>query len=278
MVDKLISLHCGLVKIDFTLVLLTPIITQLQKALEKTFVMFGSDIAASTLFSVIAKRADDIIESISDISTSATNIVSPENDILDLLFSFVPYENIIEALSLTICRDYILSRTNRDRLVKILENKIGSFRLTNINIIKKDFEYFNRLKENKNIVLKDILTSLQADSHTFISDTLVVDSFVYSEHYWSENNLGSLEDIFNERIQVPPYQTDTKDNKLKDKLSLHYTDNHTYVDITVEHNNKSIDITIPMIYLTYKNIPEMIEKYPEIELFWQSIEQKLSPE
>ncbi|OAG33215.1 hypothetical protein NEIG_02565, partial [Nematocida sp. ERTm5] len=80
------------------------------------------------------------------------NISNSNNDILDYLLALLPQDEIINELSLIISQDFILNRSKITELITIIENKLGMYRSTVINIIKKDFIIFNMhsIKSNNN--------------------------------------------------------------------------------------------------------------------------------
>jgi len=261
-IDKVISMHISLVKIDFTLVLLNPVIQHIRPVLSEILLKFGPVVGAEMLFYGVSMRIDEIIEdsnSSGQEDGGAHGPASFQGDILDFLLSLIPYDSMIETLALSISRDYVLDRTTRQKFLRILEGKIGQCRIANINIIKGDFERFCGPLISEERALQDSLSAFKGSSAVAVSERASARSFVYSQHYWPENNHALPEDTL--KFALKPNTPNPEDEQSagqkahpsasKDQIVFEYSKRHTYVDITVMENGREKNITVPMVYLEY---------------------------
>ncbi|OAG29696.1 hypothetical protein NEDG_00829 [Nematocida displodere] len=285
MIGHTIDMHTSLVKIDYTRVLLSPILFCLKAALSEKLVQFGEDRGAETLFYSISKRIKDIVmEDPSEKHRQAfLGGASAQGDILDFLLSLVPYDNMIETLALSVTQDLVVRRECRDVFLRSLESKMGPFRMANIHIIKKDFEQFVAHQVSPKQVFEDTLPSILEHPKISLGKNALISSFVYSQHYWPKNNFFLLEEIETPpKHQAPKHQAPAKQRAKPEKIALDYTKNHTYVDILIEHHSRKKNITIPIIYLIYidgdpsKEAPEQL--LSTIARFWARTRRQMETE
>ncbi|KAI5184738.1 hypothetical protein NEHOM01_0340 [Nematocida homosporus] len=278
MVDRAISLYISLEKIDYTRVLLTPIITNLKERLARAILTFGAEVGAETFFRAISRRLEEIIA-----HSGATSPMCPteerlvhQEDLLDFLFSLIPYNSMVETLALSISRDFVLNRASRYQFLQILEQKFGTQRLTNISIIKNDFQYFSQVHIPPAQALAAVQTRLASIAEIEFAPKPQVSSFVYSCHYWPENNYASPEDVFSTTIEHTPTQPSAHPHpNTNNTLALDYAREHTYANITVTSHGRSQDFTLPIIYLEYLDPKFNTTGIPEstliaIESFWSA--------
>ncbi|KAI5188553.1 hypothetical protein NECID01_0166 [Nematocida sp. AWRm77] len=268
MVSQVISVCISLVKIDFTLVLLNSVIAHLKPALTKIIMQCGSDVGAESLFSGISSRIDELVE---DPQTRPGASFAPagihpntpficRESILAFLFSLIPYDSMVETLALTISRDLALKKGSRKKFLQIFEGKVGACRISNINIIREDFACFETTGLLQHRVLEDATSAFANSPHISISPTATAHPFIYSHHYWPENNFSLPEDLFSFSNCNPtcmsedlPLQQSLSEQmpEIQDKILLEYAKEHTYADITIEENGKTLDITVPIAYLEH---------------------------
>ncbi|KAI5172051.1 hypothetical protein NEFER03_1296 [Nematocida sp. LUAm3] len=272
MIEQIITMYIDLSKIDFTLVLLAPIITYIRLPLIKKILSLGPDVGAEILFHTISKRLTEIL------GESNEQEESLQEDLIDYLLSLIPYDNILETLAFSISRDYILNRKNRYNFLQILERKIGIFRISNINIIKKDFLYFSGIKIEKKNILEDISKIINPNPTITLAKDLLLNSFVFSHYYWPENNYSSAEDLFSPEPELetpsPPQEFTPPHENIQELVLFDFSKCHTYVDITIESKGKEKRVTVPLIYLEYLNV-SFSEDIPKelissIEEFWKA--------
>ncbi|KAH9386509.1 uncharacterized protein NEMAJ01_1405 [Nematocida major] len=276
MIDQTITLHIALCKIDFTLVLLAPVIGYIKKDLSAKLESFGCDLAAEALFSVVSQRACDVIKNAEEIGKECENTkFQLQGDVLDFLLSLLPYDSLIQTLALSISRDCILARSNRNKLIRILEDKLGFYRTSSIGIIKKDFQYFSSTQVPEKQIYRDVVSGTCIPEELFSQGGLGMEHFVVSEHYWPESSHQSWEDLMTAQ-DVPSsiQKMHGAAPKKLDEVSLEYTNKHTYLDITVEQHGTSVDISVPIQYVEYlystKNMSE--QEVCVIREFWAELE------
>lgn len=311
MVSQVISVCLSLVKIDFTLVLLNPVLTYLKPALTKTMLQCGPDIGAESLFSGISSRIEELVEEApghdrAGAAPHSTPLICRES-ILSFLFSLIPYDSMVETLALTISRDLVLGKGSRKRFLQVFEDKVGTCRISNVNIIKEDFAYFSPPKLPAAGVLAEATKAFRDAPQISIPEDVAVCPFVCSNHYWPENNFSLPEDLLSfssapraEAAPIPAFPqgpaaplpdpglylprplTLHHNEDAADKISLSYLKEHSYAEITVEENGKSLDLVVPVMYLEYfigragECAGQQPTLPPAVAEFWDSVKLKLS--
>lgn len=281
--SRIISLHISLSKIDFTLVLLAPVMEHIKEGIKPYLDSFGMEISAEVLFRIISQRASELVQSVNETGTKKerTKMQVP-GDMLDFLLSLLPHENMMQALALSTSRDFILARTNRKELVAALESKMGLYRTSNIGIIRKDFEYFSNVEISKSKVYLDVTeNSACIPSDIFAGDRKpVVNHFVFSEHYWPESSTQAWDDLFTGSPDCNIQKNRNTYSPSCNQISLEYSKKHTYLDITVEVKNVPMEISVPISYVEYLyNTNCVTEKEGlVIKAFWDHIKDKTDSE
>lgn len=280
MLHKTISLHISLSKIDFTLVLLTPVMEYIKSNLTEKLQHFGSDLAAELLFNIISQRSCELIKSTEEIGKGNDKIKSQgQGDILEFLLSLLPYDSMIHTLALSISRDCILARSNRNELIALLENKLGFYRTSSIGIIKKDFEYFSAVEMPKDQIYTDVVGATCIPKEVFSGQNINVDHFIVSEHYWPDSNYQCWDDLLSTPSAGNVQKTETVNSQLHNQITLEYTSKHTYLHITVEVNGRAIDLSVPIRYVEYLYSSEGMtqNEVAVIREFWEHIEKQTLP-
>lgn len=277
MFNRIISLYISLSKIDYTLVLLGPVMEYVKNGISLHIKAFGAETSAEALFRIISKRATELIKSVEEAGTGKDKgKLQVPGDVLDFLLSLLPHENMMQALALSISRDYILARSNRQELVSTLENKMGFYRSSNIGIIKKDFEYFSNIEISKSKIYRDVTDSTCIPAEIFsASKKPVINYFAYSEHYWPENNTQGWDDLPVNCLSLSIQKTKNSHTLAHSQITLEYSRKHTYLDITVKINNMSFELSVPIAYVEYLYNPKSIapEEEPAVKNFWNHINQ-----
>ncbi|KAI5161566.1 hypothetical protein NEAUS03_1657 [Nematocida ausubeli] len=273
MLNKVITLHISLTKIDFTLVLLTPIMEHIKERLSERLNSCGSDLAAEVLFGIISSRGRELVENVQEIGRDkGKSKVQLQGDVLDFLLSLLPYDSVIHTLALSISRDCILYRSDRNELIRILEGKLGFYRASSIGIIKRDFEYFCGIKVSEADVFEDVLKGTCIPREVFQGGTLGIENFIVSEHYWPENNYQSWDDLLGGAGAWGDKQG--VKNNLNEQISLEYSDKHTYLDVSVEVGGKVVDLSVPIRYVEYLYSQDMPQdEINIIKEFWAHVMQ-----
>ncbi|KAI5189698.1 hypothetical protein NEMIN01_0651 [Nematocida minor] len=278
MLNRTISLHISLTKIDFTLVLLAPVMEYIKDTITEKLECFGTEAASEVLFAVISQRSSELVENVEE--TGAGNEKAKlqlQGDILDFLLSLLSYDSMMQTLALSISRDFILKRSHRQELLNILESKLGFYRASSIGIIKKDFEYFSNIEISESKVYQDVVGSTCIPKDIFSKNKRPnINHFTLSEHYWPETNYQAWDDLPTTVCSPGIYKSKKTNTNVHRQITLEYSKSHTYLDITVEMHGASIDVSVPISYVEYLYNRESLteDEAAVIKEFWSHLEKK----
>lgn len=273
-VHRTITLYFDLARIDFTLVLLTPVFSYLGPVLAAAFRRHGTEASARAIFGSMTERIDEI----SDNSQALFASLLPHNPhcgenggVLDFLLSLVPYEDMLGTLSECIARDMVLNRTLKEVLLDVLVAKIGAQRMIGVHIIMNDFLRFGDMQVSREAVISDSVSALLGDT-VAVSKDVSVFYFTFSSHSWPEHNLADIDEVFSlvehtpkdlppgakmeellqQRSLIAPGARRRAPSLSGLPISIEYIDAHTYVEVLVSEGGETMRLVIPVLFLIHR--------------------------
>lgn len=261
LLNRTITLYIDLSKIERSLSLLTPIVSDAKTRISQLLAGLDPPECAELAVSVVVSRFEEISRHLPPGLEASLNLLdspdAPCGDAVDFLVSLTALEEFIDAFGLFISRDLVMGARARTDLLELMERKIGAFRFAGIRIMQRDFGVFKlgRGTVGRQRVLSDVGISRIKCA---LDPECAVGSFVFSEHYWPEHNFLSSP----LRLDGPGAEcsrscgpeekgTGAAREELEEGIDLLYSRNHTYADITVEHNGARRMYSVPIVYLEF---------------------------